>query len=196
MKTRKSVFKTKLKDRIFSPYSDRYTKMIYVFNKYQPILTGKVLDVGGDQGHLRSFINDYTNIDRSNTADIKLDLEKSKIPFNDNTFDCVLCLDVLEHLDNIHDVFDDLCRVTKKWLIVSLPNCKPFSIRPWRKLPRHYGLGVEKPEDRHKWYFYFYETIRFVKHKAKINNMEIIQMDCDRRRLKKYTLWAAMKKIN
>ncbi|MEW6008513.1 MAG: class I SAM-dependent methyltransferase [Candidatus Omnitrophota bacterium] len=175
-------------------YTDRYSKTKYVFNKYSSILKGRVLDIGGGEGYLREYIPDYTNIDKVSTADIQLDLEKETIPFEDNSFNCVLCLDALEHLDNLHDVFDKLCRITKKWLIISLPNCQPFSFRFWRKLSSKYGLPAEKPLDRHKWYYYFGDARNFIKARSKLNNMHIIQLDSERRRLRKGTIWAVLRK--
>lgn len=48
-----------------------------------------------------------------------------KLPFKDNTFDLVLCLEVLEHLENPEKALEELCRVSKKYCIISVPN------EPW-----------------------------------------------------------------
>lgn len=168
-------------------YKDRKSKAFYVWDKYKNILYGKILDVGADQCYLKKYCrkeDQYIGIGLGKKVDKIVNLEKEKIPFNKNSFDCVLCLDVLEHLDNIHEVFNELCRVTDKYLIISLPN--PFSsfreylqngdYKAFQHL-KFYGLPVEKPEDRHKWFFATDEGIRFIEHKVKENNMKMIQMD-------------------
>jgi ubiquinone/menaquinone biosynthesis C-methylase UbiE len=48
-----------------------------------------------------------------------------KLPFKDNTFDVVVCTEVLEHLDKPKDALKELKRVSKKYLLLSVPN------EPW-----------------------------------------------------------------
>ena len=36
--------------------------------------------------------------------------------------DCVVCTDVLEHVNNLHEVFEELIRITKRYVIISVPN--------------------------------------------------------------------------
>lgn len=38
----------------------------------------------------------------------------SKIPFSDNSFDCVFCIEVLEHLPNTQKAIEEMIRVCKK----------------------------------------------------------------------------------
>jgi len=170
-------------------YHDRESKAKYVYDRYKKFLEGRILDVGADQCYLKEYLGEeskYFGIGLGKAVDININLEKLKIPFKDSSFDCVLCLDVLEHLDNIYDVFDDICRVTKKYLIISLPN--PHSIF-WYYLMhgdyeenqhmKFYGLPVERPDDRHKWFFSTQEAKNFIKYRAHKNNMKIIQIDLE-----------------
>jgi len=39
-----------------------------------------------------------------------------------NEFDCVLLLEVLEHLDNVHLALMELFRVSRKYVVISIPN--------------------------------------------------------------------------
>lgn len=168
-------------------YSDRETRARYVWLKYQPILTGRILDVGADECYLRQFLGEdteYWGIGLGGNPDQQVDLEKEKIPRPDNAFDCVLCLDVLEHLDNIHEAFDELCRVSRRYVIISLPN--PWSsfwtmlragdYRPGQPM-KFYGLPPEPPADRHKWFFSNEEAKNFVSYRATKNGMRVLQMD-------------------
>jgi len=120
-------------------------------------------------------------------VDQRFDLEKIPLPFQESTYDCVLCLDVLEHLENIHQVFDECCRVSRQYVIVALPN-------PWAnfydflcldskdmdKLFKFYGLPLEPPEDRHKWFFSNEDAEKFIVYRAGQNNMKVLQLDNQR----------------
>jgi SAM-dependent methyltransferase len=168
-------------------FTDRKAKARYVWLKYQTILCGKILDVGADECHLKNYLpvpTNYWGIGLGGHPDQRVDLEKESIPFAQNSFDCVLCLDVLEHLENIHAVFDELCRVTRRYVILSLPN--PWSdffqmLRVGDYQPGHpmkfYGLPPEPPPDRHKWFFSYEEALRFILYRAERNQMVILQID-------------------
>lgn len=170
-------------------YIDRKTKARYVYLKYESILKRRILDVGADECYLKQYLgegNSYLGIGLDGNLDQLVDLEKGLIPFDSDTFDCVLCLDVLEHIDNIHDVFDELCRVSKEYVIISLPNphnvfwsyVKQGNYNEHQHL-KFYGLPTEKPNDRHKWFFSTEEAKRFIQHRAKKNNMGIVQIDIE-----------------
>jgi SAM-dependent methyltransferase len=122
-------------------------------------LSGNVLDVGCDEGHLRQLVPGirYTGIDVSGKPDLVVDLEAAqRLPLDDRTFDTVLCSDVLEHLDNLHRVFAELVRVTRKHLVISLPNNWTNARRAIERGKgsfAFYGLPPDKPKDRHKWFF-------------------------------------------
>src|SRR5579872_4398287 len=54
-----------------------------------------------------------------------LDLKKGniyKLPYDDNSFDLVICIEVLEHLEYPDRALKELMRVSKKNLILSVPN--------------------------------------------------------------------------
>lgn len=48
-----------------------------------------------------------------------------ELPYKDNAFDLVLCTEVLEHLEKPQDAIKELVRVSKKYLVISVPN-EPF----------------------------------------------------------------------
>lgn len=171
-------------------YHDRKTKAQYVYNNFKSILDDSVLDVGADECYLKEYLHNtvlYTGIGLgSNPNLLKLDLEKEKLPFNKDEYSTVICLDVLEHLDNIHDVFDSLCFVAKKWVLITLPN--PYNefmltlenrkYRQNRNL-KFYGLPLVKENDRHKWFFSSREAIEFVRYRSQLNNFKIKHIDIE-----------------
>lgn len=58
----------------------------------------------------------------------KLDLKKgdiNKLPYKRNTFDLVICSEVLEHLKKPQNALSEAARVSKRHLIITVPN-EPF----------------------------------------------------------------------
>jgi 2-polyprenyl-3-methyl-5-hydroxy-6-metoxy-1,4-benzoquinol methylase len=47
------------------------------------------------------------------------------LPYEDNSFDLVICTEVLEHLDEPEKAVKEMLRVSGKYLIISVPN-EPF----------------------------------------------------------------------
>jgi 2-polyprenyl-3-methyl-5-hydroxy-6-metoxy-1,4-benzoquinol methylase len=153
----------------YATFPERESRSKYISEYYANVLKTSILDVGCDNQHIRKFLPEdisYTGIDISGTPTVKINLEKvDKLPFDDNAFDTVICTDVLEHLDNLHHIFAELVRVSKKHLIISLPNNwnnarKPIKIG--KGSFAHYGLPAERPIDRHKWFFNITEAQDFL----------------------------------
>lgn len=169
-------------------YTSREDKPEYVWRKYREILRGRILDVGADECGLKKFLphgTKYLGIGLGESVDVEIDLEKEKLPYEDNSFDCVICLDTLEHLDNIHAVFDELCRATSRYLVISLPNPWASFVGMLRRgyykhsnLPmKFYNLPPDAPEDRHKWFYGVHEAERFLVERGRKNGMEVLQID-------------------
>lgn len=47
------------------------------------------------------------------------------LPYKDNSFDLIICTEVLEHLEEPAKAIKEMLRVSKKYLIISVPN-EPF----------------------------------------------------------------------
>ena len=162
----------------FPRRSDRYAYLVKEFGQF---LGGHVLDVGCDKAVLKQMLPGaaYTGIDIAGSPDIRLDLERiDSVPFDNDAFDCVVCLDVLEHLDNLHHVFRELVRVAKRYVIVSLPNNWVNARRPIEKGKGsfgHYGLPVHPVQDRHKWFFSLSEAVDFAKGQERNYPVSMIQ---------------------
>lgn len=91
---------------------------------------------------------------------------EERLPFDDNAFDVVTALDVLEHLDNPHGALHELFRVARKSVLISLPNMHYIEFR-WRFL-RGRGLSGKyqfPPHpilDRHRWVLSYSEALAFI----------------------------------
>ena len=169
-------------------YSTREQRMEYVWLMYNNILKGKtILDVGSDECHLKKHLGNestYWGIGIGGSPDQDFDLESGPLPFPDKSYDVVLCLQVLEHLENIHFVFDELCRVSRRHVIISLPNClrylwlliTKYGMETPDRLMKYYGLPLVKPEDRHRWFFDSIDAERFIRYRAELNQMKVSRL--------------------
>jgi len=106
-----------------------------------------VLEVGARDGYLSRSLAEYF---REVTA---LDLEKpafefprvttvagnaTKLQFPDESFDCILCAEVLEHITAVEQACRELVRVTRHELIIGVPFCQ--DIRCGRTTCRNCGM--------------------------------------------------------
>lgn len=175
-------------------YKNREERSKWLAERFsKEILDSKnLLDIGCYNADLKSFIPKktiYTGIDISGKPDIFINLDEiEKLPFGDNEFDTVICADVLEHIENIHLIFDEICRVSAKQIIITLPNAYagiPEFIRgkkytkdinkrkQFGKYSKFYGLPLEKPVDRHHWFFSYDEAVDFIEYRIKKYNFKI-----------------------
>jgi len=133
----------------------------------RPYLDGKVLDVGCDSRFLENHLpGKYVGVDIAGCPDIRVNLEEG-LPFSDKSFDVTVAFDILEHCDRMHLVFDELCRVTRSFVIVGLPNMYEWHFRILylfgRKVSGKYGLPPDPPADRHRWLFTIDEGRAFLR---------------------------------
>ncbi len=133
----------------------------------------KILDVGSDYNTLKKIVGKKVlGVDLYGTPDIVVDFEKEKLTrFKNGQFDLVVCTEVLEHLDNLHEMADELYRVSDRYVLISLPNClslfTKYNIVVHGKASKFYGLPFDRPEDRHRWLFSYKDIDRFFEHFAK-----------------------------
>jgi hypothetical protein len=98
------------------------------------------------------------------TGDVQADLGRG-LPFESSSVETVVALDVLEHTDDIHMAFAELCRVSREAIVITLPNMYDWTTRKRHLLGRpisgKYGLPVTRPYDRHRWLFSLDEARQF-----------------------------------
>lgn len=183
-------------------YESRQERAGWITSRFADTFTdaSSVLDVGCWERDLAASLpkgKNYYGIDIAGSPDQKIDLEAiERLPFENASYDTVVCLDVLEHIENIHCVADELFRVAHKNVIVTLPNplrsiwSYMFKRRTGKDdqygmYSKYYGLPLETPEDRHRWFFSYDEAVRFMTHKAKKNGfaVTVIETDMDHKRL-------------
>jgi SAM-dependent methyltransferase len=98
-----------------------------IVEKLRPALaqvTGNVLDVGAGQSPWRAWLppaTSYQGIDVGYANEFGMDSDRTDIvyydgrvmPFDDATFDCVLCIEVLEHSEDPQLLVSEIARVVK-----------------------------------------------------------------------------------
>lgn len=159
-------------------YCSREERQSYILNRFRSILGEPLCNVCGGGtglfGRLGGF-RKYVEIDIEGNPTHRINLEiEDRLPFPDQSFHTVLCLDGLEHLETIHAITAEIFRISKKNVILTLPNPVAEIFRWGRTLwqknataTKFYGLPLEKPKDRHKWFFSNLEAEKFLLHFGK-----------------------------
>ena len=160
----------------FRGREDKLTMAGALLSRY---LCDDVLDVGCDQRHLKNFVGArYVGIDIGGKPDVVADLECG-LPFRDRSFDCVVGFDVLEHIDDLHLLFDEMCRVSREHVIIGLPNAYEWRFRVMMLLGRNlsgkYGLPPDRPADRHRWMFSLREAVEFIRQRGDRNGYRLAE---------------------
>ncbi len=171
-----------------SLYDSREARSRFVAGHFAALWQRSVLDVGCFRRELGAALPGgcrYVGIDLMGRPDVTVNLDGGRIPFADGSFDTVVCVDVLEHLERIHAVFDELLRVSRHRLLISLPNCWHGN---WRwVLPgaavgsgKYYGLPTQAPPDRHRWFFNTFEAVSFIRARAGTAGAALVYLDFHR----------------
>lgn len=58
-----------------------------------------------------------------------IDIARDKLPFTNKSFDLIFLLDVLEHLYNPEDFLKEIIRISRGYIILSVPNFNSFAAR-------------------------------------------------------------------
>jgi SAM-dependent methyltransferase len=155
--------------RIFIlPNGDSAGKFRGMVHAFPDAWQGRVLDVGCRSGRLQDALAErdvaYCGLDLNPPATVVGDLNGG-LPFGAASNDTVVALDVLEHTDDIHGSFSELCRVARRHVLVVMPNLYQLGYRVSFLMGRQpsgkYGLSADPPADRHRWLFSFREAKDF-----------------------------------
>jgi 2-polyprenyl-3-methyl-5-hydroxy-6-metoxy-1,4-benzoquinol methylase len=91
------------------------------------------------------------------------------LPYKANSFDLIICTEVLEHLEDPKKALEELRRVTKKYLILSVPNEPLFTVQRVLRGKNVLKLGAH-PEHIQHWSSGAFE--KFVKSKCTIKDIK------------------------
>ena len=133
----------------------------FIANKLGFLNEETLLDIGCRDMILKNYLSgkfNYIGLDYTNNLDqsknfINHNLENG-IPKIDN-IDIITAIDVLEHLENIHDTFSSLFLLAKKKIVIALPNMGYYKFRMHffftGSLSGKYNFSEKKIFDRHRW---------------------------------------------
>ena len=117
-------------------------KLLRVISVQKSALSMRLLDAGYGEGFCANFLYDNLNnvditacdcfeeaLEKARAGNLrKIDFEKADImdlKYADGAYDVVMATEVLEHLEKTEKALDELLRVAKHSVIVSVPN-EPF----------------------------------------------------------------------
>lgn len=168
-------------------YDSREERHRFLAERFGKYLTGSVLNIGGGgEKHMLQFIKprEYLELDIAGKPDIRIDLDAEyPWPIEDGRFDAVVCTEVLEHLNELHRAFSELMRISRRYVMISVPNALPAVFgyvlrRPvvvddgtpegisFGRFAKFYGLPHDRPDDRHRWFFSYSEARDFFHSKS------------------------------
>lgn len=168
----------------FNRFHDRNSRRGFLLEHFQEEFDNAttILDVGCSDNELKNKLGaKIFGVDIAGKPDRKVDLEKEGLSmFEDDKFDLAVCTEVLEHIDNFHDMVDELFRVSKQGVIISLPNClgviERIKLLFRGQFVKYYGLPLERPDDRHKWLLHATDITNFFHYYAKKHNLTIARI--------------------
>ncbi|MBI2058986.1 MAG: methyltransferase domain-containing protein [Nitrospirae bacterium] len=136
---------------------------------FQPYLRGRILDIGCRDLNLARHLPSgcvYVGMDTGSGGTVRATGEGPFLPFKDRAVDVTLAIAVLEHVDDPYRLFGELARITRRTILINLPNLYELSYRIRYLLGLSpngkYGLPPDPPADRHKWLLSHTEAARFV----------------------------------
>ena len=158
---------------------ERHRQMWLYLQNETNFFTGKlkVLHIAPEQEFLRKFKKmknlDYTSADLfSPIVDVKADI--LDLPFEDNSFDVIICNHVLEHIADDKKAMSELYRVMKPkgWGIVQVPmknslekTYEDFTITDPKERQKHFGQY-----DHVRWYgMDYFDRLKSVGFETEIN---------------------------
>lgn len=88
-----------------------------------------------------------------------------ELPYKDNSFDLVLCTEVLEHLEEPQKALKELVRVSNKYIVISVPN-EPFFMFAQMVRGKNWSRFGNDIEHINHWTMFGFP--RFVKKNSKV----------------------------
>ena len=134
----------------------------FITNKLSKLNGDTILDLGCRDMILKKFLKgnfeyygvDNYDLNQFDNSYIQHNLEKG-LPNNIKSSDIVVALDVLEHIENIHEIYSQLFNISKK-VVIALPNMAYYKFRLnflFRGILSNKYIFSEKKKiiDRHRW---------------------------------------------
>ena len=129
-----------------------------IITKLRECAAKSVLDIGSGEGIASNIIgkNINANMDMLDVSIDSLKIAKKNVksnkicgsiynlPFRDNAYDTIMCLEVLEHLDEPARALKEIKRVSRSYAIISVPNTLIFRIGNLLSLKNLSNFGEDR----------------------------------------------------
>jgi ubiquinone/menaquinone biosynthesis C-methylase UbiE len=164
-------------------FLENFTKTL--LSEVKEINPKSILDVGAGEGFTLQKLKDYhigEKLEGIEYMDEAIQFAKElhpqvvikkgdiyKLPYKDNSFDLVICSEVLEHLEDPGKGLEELKRVSKRYCLLSVPNEPFFTIQRFLRGKNVFKLG-DHPEHIQHWSSNSFE--KFVSSKLKIKTVK------------------------
>lgn len=153
---------------------DNVERNLFISKKLGNLNNKSILDLGCRDAVLAKHLQGnfhYTGVDflpkeiDKKTVIINFNLENG-IPDHLGKFDIITAIDVLEHLENIHQIFAMMLEKANQQIIIALPNMAYYKFRLnflFKGLVSgKYDFSPYKQKDRHRWFPTYNEIDRFI----------------------------------
>lgn len=121
-----------------NPFYIARRKLYVRINDNKSLIKGNVLDYGCGTSPYKGLFSDtnYTGADiktDNNSKENIIQISNYKVEITDNTFDSVICTEVLEHVPDVYEVFSEIKRVLKPngILLLTTPFVWPVHAHPY-----------------------------------------------------------------
>jgi hypothetical protein len=142
-----------------------------------------LLDIGCDLCGVKRFVGPetkYVGVDIQGLADYCVDLDQEPLPFEDRSFETVLCFETLEHLRDIHGQLDRMMAVARRFIVGSLfiesAYAKGRSVNFFGDPLGNAHLPIAPVYDRHQWIFSFSDALDFLYYRARRSGFRIAEL--------------------
>ena len=158
-------------------------KKVILKNSDSINLPRRLLDVGCRGCELKPYVEelaDYEGVDlyQNSEGSVNHVLDVSKgLPFSDMSYDDVVALDLVEHIDDLEGALGELLRISKKSLLVMLPNIghSLFRLNFLRtgRISEKYDLVYGQGKDRHRWITTLSQSDKYMQRFADDRHLEL-----------------------
>lgn len=132
-----------------------------IITKLRECAAKSVLDIGSGEGIASDIIGKNTNanmdmldvsidslkIAKKNAKSNKICGSIYNLPFGNNAYDTIICLEVLEHLDEPARALKEIKRVSRSYAIISVPNTLIFRIGNLLSLKNLSNFGEDRDHE-------------------------------------------------
>ena len=129
-----------------------------------------IIDLGSRDQILRKFLPtniEYTGVDKFyKKNNLNIDVEQD-IPLIKNKYDIVIALDIIEHLNDPINFFNNCKSISNKLIIINIPNAAYYKFRlnllSKGEITEKFHFSGNYEEDRHRWFTTYNNTKKFLK---------------------------------